>query len=249
MQCTVDSSAELCETLASTLPSHIADRSSTALSLVIIDSIGAFFPLDRACANVPTSPKITPPPANVPLTTEAYLAGTNLAASAPLLARSLQHVHGELVRALQAVLRLPTVVFVTLKASTHLTAGGQLQHRPYLPFAWDVRLLASCMDVSASPVHAFDGAYGLRLSAVTERGLHIGPCTLLLVALADIYCWHAVAYVDGCAYLQSLVTKRIVLSTDKLQGVQRCVARWELPRTTEHLEWTADGRLSVLAPA
>ena len=49
--------------------------------------------------------------------------------------------------------------------------------------------------------------------------------------------------------MQSLITKRIVLSTDKLQGVQRCVARWELPRTTEHLEWTADGRLSVLAPA
>ena len=175
MQCTVDSSAELCETLASTLPRHIADRSSTALSLIIIDSIGAFFPLDRACANVPTSPKITPPPVNVPPTTEAYLAGTNLAASAPLLARSLQHVHGELVRALQAVLRLPTVVFLTLKASTHLTAGGQLQHRPYLPFAWDVRLPASYILLAAA-LHAFDGACTLLLLAALWPN---GGCTLI----------------------------------------------------------------------
>jgi hypothetical protein len=141
MQCTVDTSQELCDALACSLPEHFQQHPVPDLTLVILDSIGAFYPIDRACTITPASPR-TPPPAakGVGPETEFMLTGTNFAVPAPLGSRrTLPQVHAALVASIRALLRFPIVVFVTLNASTHVDAAWCLQHRPYLPSVWSVR--------------------------------------------------------------------------------------------------------------
>jgi hypothetical protein len=47
--------------------------------------------------------------------------------------------------------------------------------------------------------------------------------------------------------MQGLVCKQLLLSTDVAGGVKRCVARWAQPACYEHLQWSAEGDLSILA--
>jgi hypothetical protein len=147
MQCTVDSSQELCAALATVLPKQLAQQwgqrlaqyQDARLSLVVVDSICAFYPIDRACTLVPTSPKMPTPPLSAPRTAEQRFAGTNIDALAPAHAATLPHVHTELVRTLRALLRFPVAVFTTMKAASSYDASGLLQIRPYLPVMWNVR--------------------------------------------------------------------------------------------------------------
>lgn len=142
MQCTVDTSQELCDALSCSLPEHFQKHPVPGLTLVVLDSIGAFYPVDRACTITPASPKMLPPAArSVDPETEFMLTGTNFAAPAPLGSRrTLPQVHAALVAGVRVLLRFPTLVFVTLNASTHVDAAGCLQHRPYLPSVWSVRI-------------------------------------------------------------------------------------------------------------
>ena len=141
VQCVLDSSPELIEVLESKLPAALAKQPEGSLSLVVIDSVGAFYPMDRACTVLPPSPILPSPPLNGPA--EAHMPCTTFVTTAPVATPTLQRVHTSLVQALRGILRSSTVAFVTLKTSVQPDTHGLLQHRPYLPDVWKVRCSAS----------------------------------------------------------------------------------------------------------
>lgn len=141
----MDSSRELVDVLNVDLPQLLHQRSDHGhLTLVVVDSVAAFQPMDRACSLHPASPK-PPGAAHAPMCGapgRAYsgFVGTNMSAQAPEEAWTPQRVHAELAQATKALLRHPCMVMLAYRAATELT-DGLLQARQTLPTTWQARLL------------------------------------------------------------------------------------------------------------
>ena len=140
VQCTVDSSQELCQVVAEDLPRHLKAHRAPGLTLVIIDSIGAFYSIDRACSHNPTAPnQATHRPVAMAATTETLISGTHFSAPAPFGARrTLPQVHTELAQSVTALRNFPVAVFLTEGGTASEDQSGWLQPRRFLPTVWDV---------------------------------------------------------------------------------------------------------------
>ena len=137
LQCVVDSSKELCAALAISTPKQTPADADSAPTLVVIDSVGAFYALDRAASLVPASPKMPTFGGDA-----ALFQGTNVCAPAPPTASTLQEVHRALTGSVRALARRSVVALVTMSCATHLEDSGMVQYRPFLPKVWEVRWAA-----------------------------------------------------------------------------------------------------------
>jgi hypothetical protein len=138
MQCSVESSKELLAALSTSVLEHLRQGDASKLSLLVLDSAGAFFPLDRVHKHLPSSPKGC---------ADSVVGGVNVNAPAPFSGRTLSEVHKAVVSSLRTISRLPVVTFVTVNCSTQWDSSGRLQYRPYLPTVWEVWALSKHKDV------------------------------------------------------------------------------------------------------
>ena len=157
LQSTVDSSQELLGVLEEDLPQLLQQRSEREhLTLVVVDGIIAFLPIDRACSMQPVAPKqpaAAPAPAHAASSqAQSAMMGTNLKAHAPEAAWTVQRVHQKLAQATKALLRYPCVTMLVHRSATEII-DGVLQPRQSLPQSWQVRTCVACI-VTGQVAHA-----------------------------------------------------------------------------------------------
>jgi hypothetical protein len=106
---------------------------AVGVSLLVIDSIGVFFAIDRAVSDNPVATLRCDTAAGAFEGPNIMSHGTHPAAG------TLQRVHVAMVASLQRLLLQPVAALLTSRAAVATDNTGQLLPRPYLPLAWQVR--------------------------------------------------------------------------------------------------------------